>query len=113
MDLRDTQRRAREPFAKVCDVLADQVTRRRDERHVGLFFEDRVDRDAQHDFGFTRSGRRLEEKLGDVIVEPGADRIDRGALILGERERLTRGDEFMCDGDRLRVAVDRRPNVLF
>jgi hypothetical protein len=92
-------------------MLTNEVARGRDQAHVTFFFEDRVDRHAQHDLGLARTRRRFEQELEDVIVEPGADRIDRRALIGRERERLAGLNEFVCDGNRLRVAVDRRPNL--
>jgi len=94
-------------------VLADQIARRRDQTDVALFFEDRVDGNSQHHFGLARAGRRFEEKLEDVGVESGADRVDRRLLIGGQRERLTGLDEFVGLGNRLGVAVDRRPDVVF
>jgi len=94
-------------------VLAHQIARRRDQTDVTLLFEDRVDRDAQHHFGLARAGRRFEEKLENVVVKPGADRVDRDLLIGRQRERLTGLDEFVGLGNRLGVAVDRRPDVVF
>jgi hypothetical protein len=111
VDLRHAQRRPGEPFVKIRDVLADQIASRRDQANVALLFEDGVDRHAQHDFGLARSRRRLEEKLEDIGVEPGADSVDRRALIVGEGKSFAGLDELVREGDRLRVAVDRRPNL--
>jgi len=112
MHLRHAQRRSGEPFAKIRDVLTHQIPGWRDEADVALFFDHRVDGDAQHDFGFARSGRRLEQKLDDVVIEAGADRVDRRALILGQGERFAGRDQLVRERDGLRVAVDRRPDVV-
>jgi hypothetical protein len=111
MDLRDAQGRAREPFGEIRDVLTNQVARRRDQADIAFLFEDRVDRDAQHDLGLPGSRRRLEQKFEEVVVETAADRVDRDALIVGEPERFAGLDEFVRKGNRLGVAVDRRPDL--
>jgi hypothetical protein len=111
MDLRDAQRRARQPFAEIRHVLAHQIPGRRDEADVTLLFEDGVDRHAQHDFGLARTRRRLEQKLEDIVVQAGAYRVDRGALVVRQRKCFAGLDKLMRDGDRLRIAVDRRPNL--
>jgi hypothetical protein len=105
------QRRPREPGLEIRDVLANQIAGRRDQTDITLFFENGVDRHAKHDFGFAGARRRLEQKLENVVVEPGADRVDRYALIGRERKCFAGLDEFVRDGDRLGVAVDRRPNL--
>jgi hypothetical protein len=113
VDLRYAQRRALQPFAEVGDVLAHEIARRGNQTHVAFFFEYRIDRHAQHDFGFARARGRFEQELENVVVEPGADGIDRLALIVGERKRFAGLDELVRYGDGLRVAVDGRPNLRF
>jgi hypothetical protein len=113
VDLRDAQRRPREPVAKICDVLTDEVARRRDQADVAFFFENRVDGHAQHDFGFARAGRRFEQKLEGIVVESGTDRIDRPFLVVRKRKGFTGLNEFVRDGDRLSVAIDGRPDLGF
>jgi hypothetical protein len=60
VDLGHTQRRTRKPFAKVRDVLTNKIAGRRDQANVRLLFEHRIDRHAQHDFGFAG----LDEFMG-------------------------------------------------
>ncbi len=111
MHLRHAQRCPGQPFAKVRDVLTHEIACRRDEADVGFFFDDRVDRDPQQHFGLARPGRCLEQELEGVGVESGGDGIDRRALIGGEGKRFAGLDELMGECDRLRVAVDRRPDL--
>jgi hypothetical protein len=111
--LGNAKRCAREPFAEILHVLPDEVTRGRDQANIAFFFDHGVDRDAQHDFGFARARRCLQQELEDVVVEARADRVDRYSLIVGEREGFTGLDEFVGDRDRLGVAVDRRPDLGF
>jgi hypothetical protein len=94
-------------------MLPHQIARRRDQTDVPFLFDDGVDGDAQHDFGLARSGRRLEQKLENVIVEPGADAVDRRALVCGEGKGFAGLDELVGDGNRLGIAVDRRPDLGF
>jgi hypothetical protein len=107
------ERRPGKPVIEVRDVLTHQIASGRDQADVALLFENGVDRHTQHDFGLARSRRRFEQKFKDVVVESGADRVDRLSLVVRQRECFARLDEFMRDGDRLRIAVDRRPNLGF
>ncbi len=111
VDLPDADARAGETFGEVRDVLADQVARRREDDDVVVAGENRVDRDAQHDFGLARAGRRLQQELVLAFVERGVDFGDGRTLIVGQREAFTGLDQFVGGGDGLTVGVDLRPNV--
>ena len=113
MHLGYSQRCTGKPVVKVRDVLTHEIASRRDQADVAFLFENGVDRDAQHNFGLARPRRRLEQKLEDVVVESGADRVDRRSLVVRQRKCFAGLDEFMRNGDRLRIAVDRRPNLGF
>jgi hypothetical protein len=52
----------------------------------------------------------LQQELVLAGVEETGDLGDRRALIVGEAEALTGLDEFVRDGDRVGIGVDRVPD---
>ena len=111
MNLPDTDARAGQAFGEVRDVLTDQIARGREDDHVVVAGQNRVDGHAQHDFGLTGAGRRLQQEFVFALVERGIDFGDGRTLIVGQREAFTRLDQFVGGGDGLTVGVDLRPDV--